>query len=424
MNLASDIFIIASTDDYQLDEQVILTDPSTGLPLGGWLRDATVRNKAVVFFDFNVPGMVKDGFGARQLYTADRSVERHLAQELIEGEFRGVRSALGGQTLLDQWAVRYFQRWGYPPPLLRLSTVYLKHPLELLDSVRVTHSKIKNPITGLLGLTRERFEVLDVTPHFLTDGRLDLLLLWTGAIEASPAPIGVSSGLIPATTTLDDTDAAVPLGGNVQRTTAPNTKTFRIGLKGSRWRWWSGQQRIYADRDFSQEKFPSHCAQMIHSECGDPVNRYNNWVYNAVVGYAVDYKTANAPNVTGTGDDPTTGWIEILNTTRGNTAVFASNTCKTAPTQPATPAEDVWTALSYTPERGPDTYAIRVRHLSHTHAGAPGAGTDCTNTHTETPFNLLTGDAAGCGHCPREFLGNTNQEERSELTLDFLESQT
>src|SRR5678816_3740474 len=113
------------------------------------------------------------------------------------------------------------------------AVTYRRHVWEILDSPRVTSALSKKPITGRLGLVNERFEILDINPSWLTEGKLNLLLMWTGAIESSAVPT-TSGGmlLVPGICAVTETDQAISLTGSVQFTTAASTSSLTIGLKG------------------------------------------------------------------------------------------------------------------------------------------------------------------------------------------------
>jgi hypothetical protein len=240
---------VALDDIFQLGEDAIIIDPGTGRPLHQWVIQSTVKNAIDVRYDYNrinadgTP-LARDAFGRRQVYQAEASVEKYGPEPTIVMEFRGIDTNLGGQTIMDNLSLAFLQRWAYPPPFLRLSVVYQKHPLEILDSVRVTHSKIQNPITGLIGIKGERFEIIDIAPQFQTAGRLDLLLLWVGAIETSAAPVsGGEFTLVPGIqVSYTEPNTAVPLGSFVQfdlpASGTSNAAGVRIGLAHRSYRIW------------------------------------------------------------------------------------------------------------------------------------------------------------------------------------------
>lgn len=347
--------LVATADEFTIDEHDILVDPQSGLPQAAWTKDATVRNKVDVLYDFNDPVLKQDDFGRRQVWTADASVTRHGPQPAIALEARGVRTALGGQALMDQLALGFLQRWGYTPPMLRIAVTFRRHLFEPLDTVRVSHPLIANPITGVRGLDREQFEVLEITPSWLTEGKLTLLLLWTGAIETSAAPTsGGALTLVPGIGTTDDTDVPVPLLGSAIVTTPAGTRKVTIGLKHLSYRKWHCvfNFEVLGDWD-SDPKTPDTCQAAGQSHVTQS--------FGTAVSYRIEYKTENAPDEPGTGGDPTTGWVELLGLSgRGSTAQFDSKVCTASPQTPASPAEDFWSVHFEALGSSPNTYNLKV----------------------------------------------------------------
>jgi len=394
---------VASEDFYTLDEHDILVDPQTGLPQAAWRKDETIKNKVDVFYDFNDASLKQEDFGRRQVWTADASVTRNGPQSAIEMQCRGVRTSLGGQDLMDRLALGFLQRWGYPPPMLRLAVTFRRHPFEILDSVRVTHANIWNPITGRLGLDREQFEVLEVTPSWLTEGKLILLLLWTGAIETSAIPS--SSGafvLAPGIGSTDETDVAVPLAGSATVTTAANTRKLSLGLKHLSYRTWEClfNKETLGDWD-GDPKTPDTCAPTGQS--------YVDRAYTSQVTYKIEYKTSSAPDSPGTGGDPTTGWVTLkASTTRGAVGLFDEKTCFASPQAPALPSEDAWTDSFDALGGSPATYNIKVFFES------VAAQAD--------PCSALGGGYCSSPGCSGSLASSAQTDEQAALTVDFVTS--
>lgn len=343
----------ATESEFVVTDADILADPKTGLAQHQWSLGPTIRNKVDLFYDHNVVGLKANDFGRRQIYTADASATKYGPQPSIQMGLRGVKTSLGGQALMDKLALGFLQRWGYTPPMLRLATTYRKHPWEILDSLRITSGLIKNPITGKLGLTKERFEVLDITPRWLTDGRLDLLLLWTGAIETSAAP--TSSGgliLVPGVCSTDNADVTVPFASSITFTTAASTSSLTVGLKGQNYRLWSC---AYNSAYFvpGSGKDPGSCTCCTVS--------YINRVYTTGVTYHIEYKTNGAPNAPGSGSDPTTGWVTLLGSTvRGSAALYGNRDCVTQFDYPTVPPLDLWSHTFGALGASPATYNVKV----------------------------------------------------------------
>lgn len=395
--------LIATEDFYTLDEHDILVDPQTGLPQAAWSKDSTIRNRVDVFYDFNDPALKKEDFGKRQIWTADASVTRHGPKPAIQLEARGVRTSLGGQALMDKLALGFLQRWGYTPPMLRLAVTFRRHLFEPLDSVRVSHPKIANPITGQLGLDREQFEVLEVVPSWLTEGKLTLLLLWTGAIETSAAPTsGGALVLVPGIGTTDETDVPVPLSGSATVTTAASTRKLTIGLKHLSYRHWQCifNKQTLGDWD-NDPKTADTCAATGQA--------YVNSSYTSRVAYRFEYKTSGALDQPGTGGDPTTGWVPLLaSTTRGTVALFDEKKCFASAQTPGSPSEDFWTHHFEALGGSPATYNVKVFFESF------AAQAD--------PCSALGGAYCSSAGCSGSLASSSQTADQKALTIDVVTS--
>lgn len=348
------ISALANDSDFVVTDADILADPRTGMAQHQWSLGPTIRNKIDLLYDFNVSGLKANDYGRRQIYTADASVLKVGVMPSVGMTLRGVKTSLGGQALMDKLAVGFLQRWGYTPPMLRLAVTYRKHVWEILDSLRVTSALIKNPITGRLGLVNERFEILDINPSWLTEGKLNLLLMWTGAIESSAVPT-TSGGmlLVPGICAVTETDQAISLTGSVQFTTAASTSSLTIGLKGQNYRLWSCA--------FNAAYFAAGQGKGDPGQCQCCTLSYVNRSYTTQVTYHIDYKTSGAPDAAGSGGNPTTGWVTLkFATTRGGVALYGNRDCVTQYDFPAVPPEDFWTETFGSLGASPATYNVKV----------------------------------------------------------------
>lgn len=388
--------IVATEDWFTVDQHDILADPETGMPVYAWSGQATVINKVDIFYDFNEPGLLKDDFGRRQVWTADASVSRNGPLPSSRMEFRGVRSDLGGQALLDDLALSFLQRWGQAPWFLRLSVTFRRHTFEILDSIRLSHPLIINPITGRRGLTREAFEILEVTPQWLTEGKLQLLLLWTGAIETSAAPTtGGALFLQPGIGTTDETDMAVPLAGSVSLTTAAGTSKLTIGLKASAYRKW--KCTLNTEVLGGDPKAPT---------CQAGPQSFVSRSYTSQVQYRIDYKTNAAPDAPGSGSDPTTGWVALkASTTRGAVAQYDEVACSA--TDPNTPAEDLWIETFDILGAAPATYNVKIFYESVAAQADP-----CGSVNP----------AVCSGSCNGSLAGSEQTADVDDLAVDYVTS--
>jgi hypothetical protein len=173
-----------------------------------------IVNQADFRYDWNLTDN-PDSWGKRQLYTSGKnnggSYDRYGAKPAIVIESKGIKTASGGQTILDDRAAQLFKRFADPPPILELHCFYGKNNAELGDYVKITHSKIYNHRAGLRGLTAEVFEVVDLRPQFGSEGRVILTCLHTGAITLPAAPTSGGAVITP-NPERDTTAPAVPTG--------------------------------------------------------------------------------------------------------------------------------------------------------------------------------------------------------------------
>jgi hypothetical protein len=383
-------------DEFSLTEDSIIEDPITALPLASWSSEGTVVNKVDIRYDWNQTDFRND-FSRRQIYSAAKSVKRYAAQPSLSADFRGVHTALGGQAVLDRFALLYMQRWGYPPPILQCSLPYRRHMFEPGDVVTVTHSKIPNRVTGTMGLVNERFEVINIAPRWGIQGRLDLTLLWIGVIEQSAVP--VSSGalsLIPGESTVDPSDLDIPFGSSVTLTTPTSCSAIRVGLKSLNYRVWRLLYDIYGNELVSGGKEPVF-------ECRLQGQAYDEISFNTKLAYHLQYKRSTAPDAPGTDDDPITGWVTFPSETeRGTVSQFSIAGCSSVA---SLPAEDMWT--EFLDNIPPSTYNVRPFFDGVTEQGDPypAPHVDC-----------------GTLGCADTYLSSSLSAELHRMTVDFIEA--
>jgi hypothetical protein len=404
---------ITSVDEFAITEDDIIVDPASGLPMASWSNLGTVVNKIDAQYDFNETDHPLD-FSKRQIWDAVASIDRYSAQPPLSIELRGVHTDAGGQEILDRFALLYLQRWGYPPPILTLSITYRRHLFEALDTVRVTHAKIHNPISGVLGLDAERMEIISLTPRWATPGggmlgRLELMLIWIGAIESSAVPVSRGTlSLVPGESTIDATDTNIPFASSITLTTPGDPCTaFRIGLKALNYRVW----RCF----FDDTAFTVH-GKDIEPTCDTYAgNFYSSNVYNTTCTYHLEYKVDSAPDAPG-GGNPAMGWVELLpSADRGNTSFFTAADCNASP---GVPAEDTW-AHYFSSILGagegsrllsaPAVYNVNIFFDSVTTQGDP-----CPISHS---------NCAGLGiGCLSTYTGSLLQTDQIRMTGDYIES--
>jgi hypothetical protein len=115
------------------------------------------------------------------------------AQQIIQA--KGLRSPLGGAlyTRLVAWTM--FQRYGVRPGMLELDADWTAIVCEPGDQVTVTHPRIKNKLTGVVGMNGELFEVMGAEPDF-GNMRVKLTLLDVNYLNNGPykiAPDGTAT---------------------------------------------------------------------------------------------------------------------------------------------------------------------------------------------------------------------------------------
>lgn len=172
-----------------------LLDEDDILDFGG-PTDGPVINQIFAEWDFDLPSLA-GVFGIRVEHTATDSIKRFGRQPPWRLRAQGLRTSDGAEQFALRLARDIGRRFGttLAPPILKLSTTYRRHTLDIGDSVKITHSLIPNPLKGTRGVTNGVFEVLDITPDFLADGRLALTLIYTGALPAIASTAVVSQGL-------------------------------------------------------------------------------------------------------------------------------------------------------------------------------------------------------------------------------------
>lgn len=169
--------------------------------------EAQIVNQIEFQYDWHLP-VALARYSKRQRYTSGQgdggSYDKYGPRPLFRLASKGIKTATGGQAILDDRAAQFFKRYADPPPVLSVGVRYGRHELDVGDVVAVTHARIPNRLTGLRGLAGHVFEVIDLQPFFGREGKLQLILLFTGAIVLPSAPASggaVNDAVAPAAPT-------------------------------------------------------------------------------------------------------------------------------------------------------------------------------------------------------------------------------
>jgi hypothetical protein len=206
----------------QTGASVVTLDESTITAWGWAMGDAQIINVVEFEYDWDIAD-ARGVYSKRQIYTADQpagtsSIDKYGRRPPLSFSSMGIRTANGGQAILDNRAHEVIKRYAEPPLVLTVDTFYRHHLLEAGDNVAVTHARIPNPKTGLRGLTSELFQILNREARW-SEGRMRFTLLWIGGIAAVSAPSSggavnqgppaTPTGLALATGTTVDVDGTV-----------------------------------------------------------------------------------------------------------------------------------------------------------------------------------------------------------------------
>lgn len=188
---------------------VATLDTSTIVSWGWAMGDQQIINEVQFDYDWDLTA-TRGIFAKRQIYTSQSSVDKYGKRQPLLISSMGIRTANGGQAILDNRAFEVVKLFAEPALALTVDTFYRHHLLEAGDNVSVTHSLIPNPQTGIRGLTAERFLVMNIEPR-LEAGMVRFRLLWVGGVpaQAAPDPGGATTQPIPIR---DDQAPVVPTG--------------------------------------------------------------------------------------------------------------------------------------------------------------------------------------------------------------------
>lgn len=159
------------------------------------LSDQGIINVVDFEYDWNLSS-AKERFGKRQIYThsgTGSSIQKYGRRSPMVIRSQGIKTAFGGQTLLDDRALQVIRRFSEPVTILTVDVLYQNHHLEVGDQVNITHSLIPNPDTGLRGITSQPFEILNLQPFFGREGKIRLTLLDPPPTAAAPSSGGVTT---------------------------------------------------------------------------------------------------------------------------------------------------------------------------------------------------------------------------------------
>lgn len=199
-----------SAKRYKAAGTAVATLDESAIVSWGWaMGDQQVINEVAFEYDWDLPDK-RGVFGKRQIYTHQGSIDKYGRRPPLTISSWGIKTANGGQAILDNRAFEVIKLFAEPPLVLTVDTFYRHHVLEAGDNVSVTHALIPNPKTGKRGLAAERFMVLNVEPRF-DAGLVRFRLLWVGGIPAQTAP-GSGGAVTTPIPIRDDQAPAVPTG--------------------------------------------------------------------------------------------------------------------------------------------------------------------------------------------------------------------
>jgi hypothetical protein len=220
----------------------------------GWswaMGDQEMINVVEVEYDWDLEG-ARGVYSKTQIYTADlptgrSSIDKYGRRPPLGVSAKGIRTASGGQAILDNRAFEVVKRFAEPPLTLTLDVFYSKHVLEAGDNITVTHSGIPNPRTGLRGLTSELFQIINFS---FGEGRVRIQLLWINDIPAQSAPTSGGAVTQPGFEITDTTAPAFPTGlGLATGTVIAPDGTVQVFLDAS----WNANAEV--DLDYYELQF-------------------------------------------------------------------------------------------------------------------------------------------------------------------------
>jgi hypothetical protein len=227
---------------------VATLDDSTIVAWGWAMGDQQVINEVQIDYDWDLPA-TRGIFAKRQIYTHQPSVKKYGKRQPLMISSMGIRTANGGQAILDNRAFEVIKLFAEPPLVLTVDTFYRHHLLEAGDNVNIVHPLIPNPRTGLRGLLSAgygigsygegqyggggRFAVLNIEPR-LDAGTVRFRLLWVGGISAQAAPDSGGATTQPIAVR-DDEPPAVPTGLAVATTSQILADGTFIGIADATW---------------------------------------------------------------------------------------------------------------------------------------------------------------------------------------------
>jgi len=198
--------------------------------------ESQILNVCEFQYDWNISSAAADDYSTRQRYKALDSINKYGARPAFKITALGIRTALGGQAILDDRAFQLFKRYADPPAVLQVAVRYSRHVLEGGDLISVTHRLIPNRRTGLRGMTAQLFEIRDIRPAFgATAGQsglvMTLLDIGNQTIPAAPVSDGAENNLqtliVNRASFFNDADVAVSAVGTEVQTASVTVTLVR-----------------------------------------------------------------------------------------------------------------------------------------------------------------------------------------------------
>ena len=159
------------------------------------LSDQGIINVVDFEYDWNLVS-AKERYGKQQIYShtgTGSSIEKYGSRAPMKIRSQGIKTAFGGQTLLDDRALQVIRRFAEPVSILTLDILYQNHHLEVGDQVNVTHDLIPNAETGLRGITAQAFEIINLQPMFGGGGKVRVTLLDPPPTASAPTSGGATT---------------------------------------------------------------------------------------------------------------------------------------------------------------------------------------------------------------------------------------
>lgn len=138
------------------------------------VADRAITNVVIIEYDYD---HTENKFLMRSIFKHQTSIRFFGERDPLIIQSQGMHTELHGLEMATIRAKGALERLAFPPIVLDLTTVYMKHLYEVGDIICVTGKYIPNRRLGIRGIDRVPFDIIEMTIEIAQKGKVQLKLL-------------------------------------------------------------------------------------------------------------------------------------------------------------------------------------------------------------------------------------------------------